>query len=204
MKFTKTYEMAEKILIEENGIYGIDVSAASWATDQINAEYHKAEVQLKDADFVIEDDQNLLVVEYKNANIPGAAHPERFHPEDTKRIDAVIRKFYDTLHYLHLKGKNRAVYYVYIVEAPNSDETTRKRLRNRMKSKLPFQLQKNIGNGHRLIDGVAVVSISEWNEHPVLKKFPLRLVGSMTSEGVDNIGTEYRKLGDSVKNDDKK
>lgn len=164
------------LLIEENGIYGLDCSAAAWATDQINAAYHNAGVQLKDVDFVIEDEQNLLVVEYKNANVPGASHPESFNPAADKKIEAVIQKFYDTLHYLRLIGKDRAAKYVYIVEAPSSDSVMRKRLRNRMRQELPFKLQENIGNGKKLIAGVDVVSIQEWNENSDYGKYPLKPV----------------------------
>lgn len=163
------------LLVEENGIYGIDCSAALWATDQINAVYHNAGVQLKDADFIIEGNQ-LLVVEYKNSNVPGAAHPESFNPLAEKKIRAVIQKFYDTLPYLYLIGKNRPPKYVYIVEAPASDSVMRKRLRNRMQTELPFQLQKRIGNGRKLIAGVDVVSIQEWNENPDYGKYPLKPV----------------------------
>ena len=163
-------------MIEENGIYGLDCSAAAWATDQVNAAYHNAGVQLKDADFVIEDEQNLLVVEYKNANVRGASHPESFNPASDKKIEAVIQKFYDTLHYLHLIGKDRAAKYIYIVEAPSSDSVMRKRLRNRMQQELPFKLQENIGNGRKLIAGVDVVSIQEWNESSDYGKYPLKPV----------------------------
>ena len=36
---------------------------------------------LKDTDFVIESNTTIYLVEYKNANIPGAANPEAFRPE---------------------------------------------------------------------------------------------------------------------------
>ena len=61
------------ILIEENGVYGIDCTHAIWATDTIHDEYHRAGIHMNDVDFVIENDSNLLLVEYKNANIPGTS-----------------------------------------------------------------------------------------------------------------------------------
>lgn len=54
--------------------------------------------------------------------------------------------------------------------------STRKRLRNRLKMELPFSLQKNIGNGKRLIDRVDVLSIDEWNADSQCGSFPVKRV----------------------------
>lgn len=58
----------DKIFKEENGIYGLNYEKAIWATDQMHEEYHKAGLALSDADFLLENDENLFIVEYKNAN----------------------------------------------------------------------------------------------------------------------------------------
>ena len=60
----------------------------------------------------------------------------RIFMED-KKISVVIRKFYDSLHYLYLLDK--------------------------LKLELPFMLQENIGTGRNLIEKIEVLSIEEWN-----------------------------------------
>lgn len=84
-----------------------------------------------------------------------------------KKISIITRKFYDPLHYLKLIDKEKPVQYVYVLEYPNGDATTRKRLRNRLKTELPFALQEDIGNGNKLIDKVEVVSIGEWDDDSI-------------------------------------
>ena len=71
---------------EENGQYSIDCTAALWSTDEIHKYYQDVAHTygiigfLCDVDFAIETQSHILLVEYKNAAIPGAAHPERFNP----------------------------------------------------------------------------------------------------------------------------
>lgn len=161
----------DKRFVEENGIYQIDCSESVWATDQIHEVYHNAGVQLKDSDFLIESIDSLYLVEYKNANISNAENPGAFKPEEDKKVNAVVQKFYDSLHYLYLINKQKPVKYIYILEYPKGDIVTRKRLRNRMKQKLPFELQNNIGMGKKLIEKVDVVSIAEWNAHEEYGKY---------------------------------
>lgn len=40
---------------------------AVWASDKMHEDYHRAKVQLSDADFLLEEANNILIVEYKNA-----------------------------------------------------------------------------------------------------------------------------------------
>lgn len=39
---------------------------------------------------------------------PGRAKPEAFQPGADKKINNVVKKFYDSLHYMHLMGKDEA------------------------------------------------------------------------------------------------
>lgn len=166
----------EKFFIDENGEYGLDCSKAVWATDQMHQIYNKAKVQLSDADFVIEDVVSIMIVEYKNANIKKAVElsykTKPFNPMEDKKFKSVIRKFYDSCHYLHLLGKSKPVQYIYVVETPADDSTMRKRLRDKMKTLLPFALQQNLNTGIKLIEKVDVVSIKEWNEDSTYGKYP--------------------------------
>ena len=129
-----------------------------------------------DADFLLEEANNILIVEYKNADTKKAREARyktpAFNPMDDKKFTSTVRKFYDSLHYIHLLGKNKPVKYVYVVEAPNSDAIMRKRLRARMKTLLPFALHENINTGISLIDKVDVLSINEWNMHDEYGKYP--------------------------------
>lgn len=162
-----------KIFTEENGCYKIDCSKAIWATDSLSQQYHNAKCPLSDVDWIMETSQKIYLVEYKNANISGAKKPDAFIPTSDKMIDKVVHKFYDSLHYLSLQGKTKPKEYVYILEYPNGDSVSRKMIRNRLKSKLPFALQENIGNGKKLIENVDVLSITEWNAHKSYGEFPI-------------------------------
>jgi hypothetical protein len=168
--------MKEK-LIEENGEYELECKNALWASDQMHEDYHKANIPLTDADFLLEDEKNIMIVEYKNSNIQRARavsyKTPAFNPMEDNKIGNVVRKFYDSLHYVHLLGKTKPVQYVYIVETPNSDSTMRKRLREKIKVLLPFKLQDNMNTGIKLIEGFEVLSIDEWNKHEEYGKFPL-------------------------------
>lgn len=92
---------------------------------------------------------------------------------EQKKVTTVVRKFYDSLHYLKLLDKKKPVQYIYVLEYPKGDVITRKRMRNRLKEELPFALQENIGNGVKLIDKVDVVSINEWNQNENYGKYPI-------------------------------
>ena len=163
----------EKVFTEENGKYKIDCSNALWATDELNDRYHVAKVFLSDVDWIIETQEKIVLVEYKNANVAGAQNPDAFKPQEDKTLDKIVKKFYDSLHYLTLQGKEKPKEYVYILEYPNGDSSSRKMLRNRMKIKLPFVLQENIGDGKKLIEKVEVLSIDEWNADEGYGKFPI-------------------------------
>ena len=167
------------IFTEENGVYRIDCTNALWATDQMHASYQKAGIHINDVDFVIENESYLLMVEYKNANITEAVNPHAFNQMEDKKVSIAARKFYDSLHYLKLLDKTKPVQYIYVLEYPNGDEVTRKRLRNKLKAELPFALQKDIGSGIQLIDKVDVVSIEEWNMDENYGEYPIFQVATV-------------------------
>ena len=147
----------KKLFMEENGAYSINCEAAVWATDKMHEDYHNAGIHINDVDFLIENSTHILMVE-------------------DKKISIITRKFYHSLHYLRLLDKSKPVQYIYILEYPNGDVTTRKRLRNRLKMELPFSLQESIGNGKKLIDRAEVLSIDEWNTDNCYGNFPIKRV----------------------------
>jgi len=161
------------MLPEENGVYQFDCTKALWATNEIRNQYFNARIHvLKNADFIIETEDELLIVEYKNAAISNAANPQAFHPNDERMRDSLARKYYDSLPHLQLKGKNKPKRYICIIEAANSDSTMRARLKIRIAKELPFLLQSNMATGINLLEEFDVLSISEWNAHPMYGNYP--------------------------------
>lgn len=162
-----------KVFVEENGLYQIDFSRALWATDRLNTIFHDAKTELSDVDFIAETDEKIFFVEYKNADIEGAVNPAAFNPNEDKKISQVVKKYYDSLIYIDAIGKLsfKKKVYVYILEYPKGDVVTRKGIRNRLKTKLPFLLQQQNDINENLIDDFYVLSIDEWNER--FTEFPL-------------------------------
>lgn len=167
------------IYVEENKQYTLDCTAAIWSTDRIH-EYYQDPSHiygnlgfLCDVDFVIETETNILLVEYKNANVPGAAHPEAFKPASGNKLQNVANKFFDSLHFLHLAGKDKPKKYIYVLEYPTGNLTSRLMVRNELQNRLPFKLQRALSNSdRRLIEEVRVVNIEEWNADEELGKYP--------------------------------
>ncbi len=117
-------------------------------------------------------------MEYKHASIPGASHPEKFVPSDTKYVNKIAYKFYDSWIYLKAINKNKPILYVYILEYPNGDSRTRGEIRNLITAVLPFKLQNlpEISCNRKIIEGFFVMSINEWNSHKTFGKFPIKKI----------------------------
>ena len=170
------------ILMEEHNRYGIDCKNAICATNEIKKFYNACGVNvLSDADFAIEMSDSLLLIEYKNAMISEAREHvstnkegKEYNPADDTNFNKLVKKFYDSLHYLRLFGKAKPIHYICMLEYPNGDSTSRKALRNRLKKQLPFELQKCPGTCVKLIESVDVVDIDGWNKHSVYGQFPLK------------------------------
>jgi len=173
------------VLIEEKGNYGIDCKNAIWASDEIHTIYHSCGLPeiLCDADFVVETEDTILLIEYKNANVPEArAHATEateYDPFQPKKFNRIVSKYYDSLHYLRLIGKEKPIHYIFVLEYPKGDSVSRKLLRNRLKKRLPFKLQDQFDTGIRLIDSVSVMNISEWNENATYGQYPILPVSQL-------------------------
>lgn len=155
------------IFEEEHHFYQIDCNKAVWATDELNDLYkHNVACLLTDADWIIEtENDGVLIVEYKNGTVFPSKNP--FNPNSEEKIRSVAHKYYDTLHYLTIKGKRMPARYYYILEYPNSDRVTSGLVRNKIAKLLPFQLQNAIEGSQKIIESFEVLSIDEWNA-----KFP--------------------------------
>lgn len=169
------------IFIEENNHYQFDFSQATWATDRLNEIFHECGLSdLSDVDFIAELPNEIIFLEYKNASIPESVSHENyrkpFNPFQDKKLNNIIRKFYDSYIYLTGQNKIKPVKYVYILEYPHSDSVMRGEIRNRLVKRLPFKLQKLPEIENKLIDSLEVLSIEEWNQHQVYHQFPITLI----------------------------
>lgn len=169
-----------QIYTEENGRFSIDCSTANWSTDELNAISHKyTNSLLCDVDFVIEDDSFVYLVEYKNSEVKNAPDAKKFDPLGEDKLNNVARKFYDSIHILNLMGRVKPRKYVYVVEFANGNSTSRKGIRNRLKKRLPFQLQEYIGDhSMQMIYSIDVVNIEEWNANKIYGRFPIKPVAN--------------------------
>lgn len=169
--------MTAQIYQDENHIYQFDFSAATWASDQLHDIFHSNRVGiLSDVDFIAETDDSLILVEYKNAKIEEAVHPEQFQPFDQKRENKIAYKFYDSWIYLTATQRHKPIIYVYVLEFPTGDAVMRKRLRNRIAELLPFKLQTLPEIKDELIRDFYVLSIEEWNAHECFRRFPIERI----------------------------
>ena len=173
--------MTDKIFEEENHIYQIDFSAALWATDQLHTVFQTNTVSLlSDVDFVAETEDEVLLVEYKNANISNASNPGAFRPRDQKLVQKIAFKYYDSWIYLLYLKKVKPFHYIYILEYPDGDAVSRRWIRNMATRMLPFGLQNLPEIQDNIISAFDVLSIQEWNEHDTYKAFPITPVQNST------------------------
>lgn len=165
---------------EENGRYTIDCSKSTWSSDSFHEYSNKyTNSLLCDVDFVIEENEYILLVEFKNAKINNAPEAKEFNPLGEDKLNNVARKFYDSSHILNLLGRKKLRKYIYVVEFDKGNTTSRKAIRNRLKDRLPFRLQLHIDDGAiEMIHSVDVVDISEWNENRLYGQFPIEPVGT--------------------------
>ncbi len=181
--------MANRIFEDENHIYQIDFSAAIWATDQLHETFqHNTSSLLSDVDFVAETEDEILLVEYKNAAIPGASNPAAFQPGSQKSRQKIAFKYYDSWLYLHLFKRGKPFHYVYILQYPNGDTTSRRLIRNQIAELLPFRLQSLLNITEPMISAFDVFSIQEWNNNDTYKVFPISPVAGNPDAENSSVG----------------
>ncbi|MGG1517873.1 hypothetical protein ABE504_20825 [Paenibacillus oryzisoli] len=172
--------MNERVFIEENGQFQFDFSAALWATDQLNSQYTKISSVLSDVDFIAETDTEILLIEYKNTDVENAADPGAFVQKlrEDKHYISMAMKFYGGLLYLLALKHTKPFCYIYILECATAGSTERLRIKTKIGSKLPFELQKEPEFNQQLIKRFEILSISEWNNNPAYRQFPIAAIGS--------------------------
>lgn len=158
------------ILREENGAYQFDFSLAEYATDELHEVYKS--VPLADVDFIFKH-KTYFFVEYKNATINQKAKDSGFDPLSPKKLSNVVRKFYDSLIFVWACNDVAPVQYVYVMECKDNSPELKKLLREKLLDRLPFEFQRNSKIRNKMISGVEVLSIDDWNTHSTYSKFPI-------------------------------
>lgn len=164
----------EFIFTDENQTCQIDFTNAVWATDQLNSIFSVVKDSiLSDVDFIVEESNSIFFIEVKNSNFLGVDNPKAFKLLHSDLIKVLAKKYFDSFHYVRGLGKtfSKQKIYICIIEAANSDSVTQKSLRNRLRDRLPFKLQKIFSVSEKMIDDVKVLSFDEWNEN--FPQFPL-------------------------------
>ncbi len=132
---------------------------------------------LSDVDFVVEEEEKLICLEYKNAKLKNANHPEAF----TRKITGeefwkkIVKKFYGTMFLVWACKKNpkeKPVQYVLLMESePGIDDALKKRFVMKMMGQLPFKYRDRKEIQRAVIDEFCLMDLKEWRE-----KYPKYLI----------------------------
>lgn len=160
-------EMLNKILTDENNQYEFDFSNCKYVM-----ELHDLanKMKLNDVDFITEYNDNIIFLEYKNANIKDAVNPNAFvdkiKREPEKFYKNIARKYYDSLMMFWATGGNKEEFpitYVLLIEAPIMDAKIRRQLRIKIGNQLPLNLQED-SIVREMLSKFEVLSIDEWKD----------------------------------------
>lgn len=159
--------MELKILTDENNQYKFDFTNCKYVI-----ELHDLanKMKLNDVDFITEFNDNIIFLEYKNANIKNAVNPNAFvdkiKREPEKFYKNIAKKYYDSLMMFWATGGNKdefPIIYVLLIEAPIMDAKIRKQLRIKIGKQLPLNLKEN-SIVREMLSKFEVLSIDEWKE----------------------------------------
>ena len=152
---------------DESQTYEIDLTKAFWSIGDLQDKFRSAGNFLNAVDWVVETPTALMLIEFKNYSKSQGVIAER-----EKFYQNILRKYYFTAYYLLSCGKEKAMDYIFIAEAPNLDKVIGKRAKSAIKRRLPFTLHENNGEIIKgIINDFKILSVAEWNnEFPL---FPL-------------------------------
>lgn len=169
----------KKFLWDENGNIQFDFSNALdvFEPHELASLYSE---YLSDVDFVLEEEEKIICMEYKNANIKNAEKPEAFQKKVSgeEYWKKIAKKFYGTMFLVWACDKNKAnkpVEYVLLMESnPGMDEALKKKFTAKMMSHLPFGYKNRKEVQKRVINEFSLVDLNEWKErypqYPVYEK----------------------------------
>lgn len=164
--------MSEKnIYIDENGKSKFDFTKAQSVFEPHPLANMYGEF-LSDVDFVIEDDNQMILMEYKNACIPGTANSEvlykKVQSSNEKFWKTIAKKFYGTMFLVWATGRNvgdKKVKYVLLIETtPSIDRVLKKRLKEKMLSLLPFKYKQETEIKREVITEFEIMDLLEWRK----------------------------------------
>ena len=171
-----------KVFKDENEKFTFDFTKAIWAFDKLNEVYNeKVKSTLSDVDFIAETEDAIIFVEYKNVDwiIEGAVNPSAFKNKikDDKHYIKIAQKYYGSLIYILACNKKKNYKFVYILECNDADSVMRKFIRNKIRTKLPFELNAVEEVKMEVINSFEILSIEEWNMHSEYSQFPIKEIG---------------------------
>jgi len=168
--------MTEARYRDENNKYEFDFAHCEvW-------EYHplaQKTTSLSDVDFVIDSENEVIFLEYKNASIDGVANPSAFlcKLKTEEFYLRISKKFFSSL-FLHwaCRGneKDLPIVYILLIEHPEIDGKIRKKLREKISKQLPFNLKDEQQIKRSVLNKFEVLNIDEWHQaYPMFKAVAL-------------------------------
>ncbi len=162
-------EKKNKILWDENRQMKFDFSSALDVFEphelaNLYSEY------LSDVDFVVEEKEKLICLEYKNGNVKNADNPEAFNQKLIREEfwKKIARKFYGTLFLIWACNKNQSdklVQYVLLMESnPGMDAALKKRFTMKLMRQLPFKYNTRSEIQRKIINEFCLLDLKEWKE----------------------------------------
>lgn len=160
----------DKIFYEENHNYKFDF------TDAIDIfephDLSQKTTMLADADFVLDIESKIILLEYKNAGGRNVTNPEAFRNKifiaenRVKFCENIAKKFYSTLFLIWACNKNdeeKDIEYILLIEHPEIDGRIRSMLRNKSAKQLPFRLLEDIKIKRKILSEFEVLNMDEWH-----------------------------------------
>lgn len=165
--------MNDKILLDENKQYKFDFSKLNYVWDI--HDIASQTTMLSDVDFITETEEEILFIEYKNANISNAKNPDGLLKKASTETfyKKIARKYYDSLLLFwacNRNGKQLPIVYILLIEHPMIDKKIRKMLKEKIKKQLPFNLN-DLRIANTMISDFDVCNLEEWKE-----KFPYIII----------------------------
>lgn len=157
----------KKILQDENGKMQFDFSCAIdiFEPHDLSSMYSE---YLSDVDFVIEDKESLICLEYKNANVKNVDNPNAFQMKigEEPFWKKIARKFYSTMFLVWACDKNcldKPVQYVLLMETkPGMDGALKKKCVAKLRKHLPFAYKNREEIKHCVINEFYLLDLKEW------------------------------------------
>lgn len=134
-------------------------------------------LQLSDVDFVLENAENRLFIEYKNANV-GQDNEERFKERlyNGKLQNKLARKFWDSLFIMQNINHNEMVnVYEVIIEADIIDKAVRKRLKKKL-SDIMLMDMSSYGVKGKLVQSISIFDVEGWKKHHPEYELELKII----------------------------